>query len=205
MEKTVCIFGDSIAWGAWDPERGGWAFRLRSYFETNDFEIELYNCGVSGDNTNKLLKRFDTEAAARKPDIIIFAIGINDSQYIHSKENPRISIEEFQSNLQELINHAKKFAKQIIFAGLTKVDESKTMPIPWDSAKYYDNENIKNYNEKIKEICNKNNLKFIEMLDLLDNNQDLEDGLHPNSQGHEKMFLKIRDFFINQQLTTCLK
>lgn len=25
----VAIFGDSIAWGSWDPEGGGWTTRLR--------------------------------------------------------------------------------------------------------------------------------------------------------------------------------
>jgi hypothetical protein len=48
------------------------------------------------------------------------------------------------------------------------------MPIPWDTIKYYDNINIALYNSKIKEICDKNNLQFIDMLDLL-KNEDLED------------------------------
>ena len=135
----------------------------------------------------------------REPNIIIFAIGINDSQYVNSKNNPRVPIEKFQNNLQELINQAKEFTGQIIFAGLTKIDESKTMPIPWNTIKYYDEENVNLYNAKIKEICNKNNLLFIEMLDLL-NNSNLEDGLHPNSEGHKKIFLKIKNFLVSNRL-----
>jgi len=196
MEKTICLFGDSITWGAWDPERGGWGTRLRSYFETNNIEVNVFNCGVSGNNTDDLLQRFKVEASAREPNIIIFAIGINDSQYVNSKDNPRVPIKKFQNNLQELVNQAKSFTKQIIFVGLTKVDESKTMPIPWDTIKYYDNKNISLYNSKIKEICDKNNLQFIDMLDLL-KNQDLEDGLHPNPSGHKKMFERIKKFLID--------
>ena len=193
MEQTICIFGDSIVWGSWDPEEGGWVSRLRSYLETSDYEIRIYNCGVSGNNTDKLLQRFDVEAAAREPNIVIFAIGINDSQYANSKNNSRVPIERFQYNLQKLINKAKKFTQKIIFLSLTKVDESKTMPVPWDTTKYYDEENVKKYNSKIKDICNKNNLPFIDIFDLLDNS-DLEDGLHPNQEGHKKIFLKIKDF-----------
>jgi lysophospholipase L1-like esterase len=96
MEKTICLFGDSITWGAWDPERGGWGARLRSYFETNNIEVNVYNCGVSGNNTDDLLQRFKVEATARKPNIIIFAIGINDSQYVNSKDNPRVPIKNFK-------------------------------------------------------------------------------------------------------------
>ncbi|MBS3175346.1 hypothetical protein J4440_05675 [Candidatus Woesearchaeota archaeon] len=193
MEQTICIFGDSIVWGSWDPEEGGWVSRLRSYLETSDYEIRVYNCGVSGDNTDNLLQRFDVEATAREPSIVIFAIGINDSQYANSKNNSRVPIERFQYNLQKLINKAKKFTQKIIFLSLTKVDESKTMPVPWDTTKYYDEENVKKYNSKIKDICNKNNLPFIDIFDLLDNS-DLEDGLHPNQEGHKKIFLKIKDF-----------
>ena len=193
MEQTICIFGDSIVWGSWDPEEGGWVSRLRSYLETSDYEIRVYNCGVSGDNTDNLLQRFDVEATAREPSIVIFAIGINDSQYVNSKNNSRVLIERFQNNLQKLISKAKKFTQKIIFLSLTKVDESKTMPVPWDTTKYYDEENVKKYNSKIKDICNKNNLPFIDIFDLLDNS-DLEDGLHPNQEGHKKIFLKIKDF-----------
>jgi lysophospholipase L1-like esterase len=199
MRQIICAFGDSITWGACDIEKGGWVARLRGYLENNNFNVWVYNCGVSGANTDKLLKRFKVEALARRPNLIIFAIGINDSQYVNSKDNPRVPLEKFQKNLQELINQAKEFTDQIVFVGLTKVDESKTMPIPWDPIKFYDRENIKLYNAKIKEVCEKNNLLFIEMFDLL-NDSDLEDGLHPNSQGHEKMFLRIKDFLLSNNL-----
>ena len=195
MEKTICVFGSSIAWGAWDPEKGGWVGRLRSYVETrnnNDY-IQVYNCGVSGDNSEWLLKRIEVECVAREPDLVLIAIGMNDSQYINTKDNSRVPLEKFQSNLGELLMKAKKYALEVIFIGLSDIDETKLMPIPWDVTKYYDKENVALYNSKIKEFCEKNNLKFIEMQGLL-NNEDLEDGLHPNAQGHEKMFLRVKDF-----------
>jgi len=91
-------------------------------------------------------------------------------------------LEKFQNNLMELINQAKNFTDKIVFISLTKVDESKVMPIPWsDKKKFYDNNNIVKYNTVIKEICNDNNLSFINLLNLLEPN-DLDDGLHPNSE-----------------------
>lgn len=195
MEQTICLFGDSIAWGAWDPRGGGWGGRLRSYFETNNSDIFVYNCGVSGDNSTDLLKRFNAECKSRSPNIIIVAIGINDSYYYGTKSKPGVSIKKFQNNLQELINQAKKFTKQIIFFGLTSVDDSKTQPIPWETTIYHDSESTKLYDGKIKEVCEKNNLPFVSMLDLLDKS-DLEDGVHPNTKGHKKMFLRIKDFLL---------
>jgi len=200
MEKIINVFGSSIAWGACDNEMGGWVNRLRIYlFNEDEKYSEIYNLGVSGDNSEELLKRFSVENEARQPDIIMIAIGMNDSQYVNSKDNPRVSLEKFESNLLELINQAKKLTKQIIFIGLTDIDESKTMPIPWNTTKYYDKEKVNLYNAKIKEICEKNNLKFIEMQGLLDND-DLEDGLHPTAKGHEKMFLRVKDFLIENKI-----
>ncbi len=201
MEQTICIFGDSITWGAVDPENGGWVAQLQRYFETNDnYDITVYNNGVSGDNTDDLLERFKVECGAREPQIIIFAIGTNDSQYVKSKDNPRVSLEKFQNNLVELISQAKKFSDKIAFVGLTKVDEPKVMPIPWSTEeKFYDNDNIEKYNAVIRKISTEHGLLFLNLLDLLEMG-NLDDGLHPNSEGHKKMFLKIKEFLLANKI-----
>ncbi len=200
MEKNINVFGSSIAWGACDKKLGGWVNRLRIYL-ANEVEhySETYNLGVSGDNSDGLLKRFSVENEVRKPDIILIGIGINDSQYINSKENPRVPLERYEKNLKELIRQGRKFTKDIIFVGLTKIDETKLMPIPWDKSKYYDEENVAIYNAKMKEVAEKHNLPFIPMLDLL-RNDELIDGLHPNTKGHEKMFQRVKDFLIDNKI-----
>jgi len=201
MEQTICIFGDSITWGAVDPENGGWVAQLRRYFEANDdYDIAVYNQGVSGDNTDDLLVRFKVECVAREPQIIIFAIGINDSQYIKTKDNPRVSLEKFQNNLMELINQAKNFSDKIAFIGLTKIEDEKLMPIPWSTEeKFYDSDNVAKYNAVIEKVSSEHNLPFLNLLDLLELS-DLDDGLHPNSNGHKKMFLKIKEFLLTNKI-----
>jgi lysophospholipase L1-like esterase len=83
MQK-IFIFGDSIAYGAWDPA-GGWVERLRQWlFVTTQGEYNLgtflYNLSIVGDTTADLLKRFTPEIEARQPgDMIFFAVGINDT------------------------------------------------------------------------------------------------------------------------------
>ncbi|EKE22023.1 MAG: GDSL-like protein lipase/acylhydrolase [uncultured bacterium] len=199
MEKTINIFGDSIAWGAYD-ETGGWADRLKSYFMNLDKGyFDFYNLGVSGDNTDDLLKRFKIENEARTPDVIIIAIGTNDASYVASKDDNYVSLDKFENNLSEIIKQAKIFTNEIIFVGLTKSNEKMVTPAPWATDFYYKNKDAKIYNTKIKEICQKNNLLFIEMMDL-SNNDDLEDGLHPNTKGHEKMFLRVKDFLVENKI-----
>lgn len=189
---NICVFGASITWGAYDPEGGGFANRLRSYFEekTED-EIEVYNLGISGDTTTDLLQRIEVEAKAREPKVLLFDIGTNDSQFINSKNNNKVPFEEFEKNLEKIVVISKTFTDKLIFIGLTPVDEKKTTPIPWGKDKSYTMENVTKYNNALQNFCEKNNFKFISLINEIDI-KELYDGLHPNSEGHKKMYEKIK-------------
>jgi len=202
----ILIFGDSITYGAWDKE-GGWVRRLRKFLDENYEDYLIYNLGISGNNTDDLIERFEFETKQRLKEndetIIIFAIGTNDSQFVHSENKNRIVLEKFKDNLQKLINLAQEFSSKIIFVGLTPVDETKTTPIPWNTDKSYKNEYIQKYNETIKNICDENKIYFIEVFEKLKetNYQELlEDGLHPNSVGHQKIFEVVKDFLIENKI-----
>jgi lysophospholipase L1-like esterase len=188
---NICIFGDSITWGASDYEKSGWVERLKSYCMESCKDIAIYNLGISGDNTNNLLRRFKAEAETREPNLIIFAIGINDSLYIQTKGNHSVDLGRFKSNLSELVKIAQKITDNIMFVGITRVDESKTMPRPWGvSERYYDNKSVEEYDTVIREFCGENGLEYIDMKGII-KIDDIEDGLHPNSRRHEKMFRAV--------------
>lgn len=207
----ILVFGDSITYGAWDKE-GGWAQRLKKFLDKKTLSgpetyFLVYNLGVAGDTTKDLLKRFEFETRQRfwedGETIIIFAIGLNDSQFIHSQNSLQTPPERFKENIQELANLAQKFTQKIIFIGFTPVDESKTTPLPWNIDKSYKNENIQNYNEIIKLFCRENSLLFIEIFEhwiKMGYKSLLEDGLHPNSAGHQRIFETIKDFLVENKV-----
>ena len=188
---NICIFGDSIAWGTYDPERGGWATRLRNYLEKKNRYIIVYNLSISDEITTDLLTHLEIEIKSRESNLIIFAIGTNDAQFIHSVSSSRVLFDEFKNNLKKLYAIAKRFADKIVFVGLTSVDDSKTKPFSLNPNISYTNENIKHFDGAIKKFCEENNVKFISMDGIIDI-ADLDDGLHPNTEGHKKMFDKIK-------------
>lgn len=188
---NLCIFGDSITYGSYDPTNGGWVTLLRNYLEKNYDDINTYGLGICGNTTEDLLKRFENEARARETDVVILAIGINDAQYIYSKSENRVSDVDFQNHIKKLFEIAKKITSKIIFVGLTSVDETKTTPIPWNTDKVYKNERINLFDKFIENFCTENNLLFVQTSNLL-NKDELFDGLHPNTQGHMKIFEKIK-------------
>lgn len=169
---------------------GGWADRLKRFCIEEFEDFEVYNLGISGDKTKDVLSRFEVECKAREPEIIIFAIGINDT----SHESGGLSVKQTEENAIRLIKMSRIFTNKVVFVGLTNVDEK---------GKYnsYKNSEIKKYNESIKKICQKEGLLFLDLFGSI-KNEELFDGLHPNSKGHEKIFKKVKDFMIKNN---CLK
>lgn len=185
----IGIWGDSITYGAGDNEALGWAGRLRKLLEKDD-DISVYNFGICGDTTNDLLKRFSVEADAIKPDIVVFAIGINDSKYPAGKTENVIPLEKYKQNMRELLKLAKSYTNKVILVGATKTDEALTRK----SGARFVNAVVQTYNDFLKEFSESEGLTYIDVFDVLDINADLDDGLHPNAQGYEKLFRAIRGF-----------
>ncbi|MFH1832740.1 MAG: GDSL-type esterase/lipase family protein [Candidatus Levyibacteriota bacterium] len=205
MAENILVFGDSITYGAWDKE-GGWVTRLRRFLQEQSLNTDeeqgrlVYNLGVSGDSTQDLLLRFESEVKTRLDEgietIIIFAIGLNDSLFIKTENKHKVSLSKFEENLLKLITLAKKYTSKIVFIRLTSVDEEKTDPIPWDPVKSYKNEYIQQYNSLLEKICNQEKVDFIKIEKF--SNDLFEDGLHPNSKGHKIIFEAVKNYLLKK-------
>jgi len=206
----VLVFGDSVAHGFWD-EQGGWVQRLKSLTDKkavkreklSDDYVTFYDLNISGDTTEEVIRRFEQETMARIPRIgnkgliIIFAIGFNDSFEIVGKKKNIVLQDKFRDNLLVLISLVKKYTSKIFFIGLTPVDEPKVTPMPWAPEFSYHNDQIELYDSVIKEVCEQNNIYFIDILEEFkkrDYLNLLEDGAHPNTKGHELIFETVKKF-----------
>lgn len=194
----ILIFGDSIAWGAFDDEEGGWAERLKTHFIKNYNQNDgtgVYNFSVSSNDTRGVLHFLEQDIKKIKEIededlVILFSIGSNDAGY-ENKSDYFVPIEEFSDNLEKIIKIAKKYSKKIFFTGLTRVDE--TLTTPWHFKIFWTNKDLQNYDKIIQDLCGKNKLKFIPLLELI-KDSDLKDGVHPNSKGHKKIFERVKNY-----------
>ncbi len=184
---TIGIWGDSIVYGSCDEKGLGWVGRLRNQLLPEGWEFEVYNRGICGEFSTDLLKRFPTEFASIKPEVVIFAFGINDSAYRGEESNNLVPLEEAKDNLKKLISLAKISAQSIYVVGLTNVTESLVNPLPASStSKCFSNASIKKYDAALKSVVEESGVTFVGVQDLL-SDADLADGLHPNTQGYEKL------------------
>ena len=109
MQK-IFIFGDSIAYGAWDPE-GGWVERLRQWLfvttrDNYNLGTFLYNLSIVGDTTADLLRRFPTEIAARQHGYSsCLPPGINDAQSVNGR--PMATPADVCTNVRALMRGAR--------------------------------------------------------------------------------------------------
>ncbi len=212
--SQVLIFGASTTQGLWDGE-GGWADRLKrflmqSYLPHPKKEIYVFNLGIAGNNSQHILNRFDAETKERlrhSKTLFIFSFGGNDSHLLNDKMTSKTPTNIFSKNIIDIIHQAKKYSNLIVFVGLNPVDESRTIPLPWETNVSFKNDLIKQYSDIIKDICKQEHVHFIEIFDeLIKMNYKslLEDGLHPNSEGHKIIFEIVRDYLISHNIISSL-
>ncbi len=204
----VLVFGDSIAHGFYDS-KGGWVQRLATDMHTKtlaamnsggDFYVEVHNLGVSGDTTEGVLDRIETEVEARRlydgEDIIIIAIGTNDAIL---RDNIAIQdVYEFQEVFEELLKEAGNLADKILCVGLPAVDESLTDPWKFSATgKQWKNNRIDLFEDTIKQAAERKDLPFVPIYDkyasFMKAGKKLHsDGLHPNDAGHELIYQLVK-------------
>ena len=194
----VLVFGDSNTQGFWDTE-GGWVQRLRKHFDEitiknldkYDSQPTIFNLGISGDTTRNLLARIEFETKVRKwpndPQTVIVAIGINDSLFEDGEQ--LVPEKEFRANLKEIITTLKLCAEKVIFVGCVAVDEKRTTPVSWADDIFYTDKEVEKYEQITGFIAEKEEVPFVPIFDRFKSEQEkqnlLEDGLHPNNEGHK--------------------
>lgn len=175
---SICIFGDSIVYAHTDPMRGGWPGRLKqAVTEANDAGA-VYALGIPGNTLRDVADRFDAEAAARKPDLVIIAVGTADSPNDFSEPTP---LNEFQDTYGALLARARKVTPRILVLTPPNIDESR--------ATYgFSNRTLKPYVDAIKARAHDEAVPCVDLFGRLSDQDFDRDGLHPTSAGHEKLY-----------------
>lgn len=182
--KNICVFGDSIAYGSWDDEMGGWVNRLKAFYWTKGYDVHMYNFSVCGERTKELLRRVEVELKAVGPDQVLFAIGINDSQVYRLEDDDAIEELVFEKNLYKLIGTASAFTDEIVLLGLTNIGAPKVMN--------FSQERIDQYDMIVEKVSKAEDLMYIKLNGILQKKDFCDDLVHPNSTGHKEIFQLVK-------------
>lgn len=194
---NILIFGDSISAGKGVRKEKSWPLLLCKYFDKeNKYSILVHNLSFPGESTKEIVKRFSSEVASRNRKgvnlSIIFSIGINDARCVDKKTNISTVKSAFTKNIELLIREAQKHTNNILFIGLSGVDEKRTMPL---GNLYFSNKKISDYSAIIEKICAKNNVSFVSLKKDFYKKFIAEDGVHLNELGHQMIANKVVSYF----------
>lgn len=200
----LIAFGHSITYGYWDTE-GGWVQRLRSFLderalEEQDEELvsEVLNLGIPGETSEELLQRFEPELEHRLwgdvEQVVIIQIGANDIQRIVDEDRIRVSREEYRENILQLIEKAYEYTEHVLV--VSELYTGIEGPIPWDENKELSDERLGEYVDVQREVCEEKDVELIDLRSLLDKEEwleMLEDGSHPDNEGHQLIFEEVKN------------
>jgi lysophospholipase L1-like esterase len=197
VAPKIIAIGDSVVYGYGDSLGGGWVERLRRLWMTENHNLSpiLYNLGVRGDRVRDVLLRLEREYSVRgelrnqSPELIIFSVGLNDSARLGRLTGKRFTeIEDFQEQIERLLELSLRLA-QVVFVGMTPVDESR---MPFADCLYFNHKDQELYKEITRSSCLAREIPYLDIFQIWQAQGEgwikdrlSEDGLHPNCHGHQ--------------------
>lgn len=142
--------------------------------------LHVYNRGISGDTSNRLLERFNDNVLNIEPRNIALLIGTND--IICGADDERIV-----TNIGKIINMTKEHCSNtnLVIIGVYPVNSTVNKQGKRNNAR------IAGLNEKIKHLCKENHIQYMNINSQLEDEYGnlsrgfTYDGLHLNAKAFE--------------------
>ena len=110
-ERTLMIFGDSLAAAYGLSPREGWVSLLAGKIEQAGLPWKVANASVSGETTAGGLRRLSEDLKRHKPAIVVIELGANDAL----RGQPIATI---RSNLEKMVRIAREARAEPVLVGL---------------------------------------------------------------------------------------
>jgi acyl-CoA thioesterase I len=167
--STIVAFGDSITAGFGVPNESTYPAQLEPLLQEGGYDYSVINMGRSGDTTFGALERVP-EVIALRPQIVILQIGANDAARLF---DPVVT----QENIESIVQQLQAANITVILAGNPVVSLAN-----WDFPE--------RFTALYPAVAEKYDLIYIPFfLEGVagDQTMNLQDGLHPNSKGYERI------------------
>lgn len=168
-------------------------YTLQKYYP----EFPIINSGIGGDRTQHILDTLNNRVFKYKPKKVIILAGINDLTHFEDPSYVSKNIELIAKKIKEKLPKCEIYIESIYPVNYSwKNRYGDTVPSMDDMIN-----NIKTTNKQLKKICEENNYKYLDLFDILEENDMLaniysKDGIHLSDEGYEIVtkFLKDRVF-----------
>lgn len=155
--------------------------------------VRVVNAGVGGNTSRQGLARLEKDVLKRKPDVVVFFFGTNDSRRDHP--GAQVGLEEYRTNVVTILERCQSIgAKVLLGVSPPIVAEAyfqrhpETNYVAVGGFKTY----VDKYRETVRSIGKEKNVPVVDLNVALQKypNWVTEDGVHPTDEGN-KIFAQL--------------
>lgn len=200
---TIVTLGDSITRGTRVGVTNEQTFShlLEQQLIASGRKVRVVNQGVGGETTAGALARLDRDVLALHPAIVVVMYGTNDCWVDAGQKKSRLSEEEFERNLTELVKRIRAAGVEPIL--MTEPCYAKKSPA--NGLGEHGNVRLELYMAYCLGVASRHDVvwvdNFTDWFRAMQSGQSIEDwttdGYHPNPAGHDRiateMFKSVAD------------
>lgn len=160
-----------------------------------DRPVQVINAGIGGNTTADGLKRFQADVLNHKPQYVVLMFGLNDSWIDNGKAASRLTVEEYQANLGEMIQKLTAQGTKVVLM----------TPNPALSPTYGPERNatLKPYVTAVRQLAAEHGLPLVDVyrhfaelrLEAAEINSLFTDDMHPNPAGQAQIAQLLHEYF----------
>jgi len=110
-EKSILVFGDSIAAAYGIAAQRGWVSLLAERLKRERLDYSVVNASISGETTRGGLARLPRALGEQRPAVVILELGANDGLR-------GLPVAEMKKNLAAMIEQAQRAGARVLLVGI---------------------------------------------------------------------------------------
>ncbi|MEO6908345.1 MAG: SGNH/GDSL hydrolase family protein [Abditibacteriaceae bacterium] len=180
--EKIAFLGDSITSNGWSQPMG-YVHLVISGLKANGVDATPIPAGISGNMSNQMLARLDSDVISKKPDWMTLSCGVNDVW--HGARG--VPLDDYKKNITQIVEKAQAANIKVMILTSTPIGEDYSNDL---------NAKLAPYNDFLHELAKEKNLPIADL------NADMKtaraatgetdskknvltmDGVHPNAAGN---------------------
>lgn len=193
----IITLGDSITRGARNEVKPTETFaaRLQADLRAQRTPVTVHNVGIGGERTDQALLRLERDVLSQRPHIVTVMYGTNDSWVDAGKSASRLTEEQYESNLREIVRRLRAANIRVVLMTAPKFAEAN----PRNGLGEDPNVRLTRYVERCRKVATDTGVALVDHFGGWTSEQTqgrrlqawTTDGCHPNQAGHADLAARM--------------
>lgn len=193
----IVMLGDSITKGARPGVLPTQIFSalLQAALRQAGHRVSVHNVGIGGERTDQALLRLQADVISQRPYLVTVMYGTNDSWVDKEKTESRLTENQYETNLREIIRRLQGAGIQVVLMTEPRFGERN----PRNGLGEDPNLRLARYAERCRTVARDLALPFVDHFAAWTAAQEggrtlqdwTTDGCHPNREGHAELATRL--------------